>query len=69
LAETFLILRRVERDIKSVYCSSCKVPIIQNFLNIFSMNSQVSKFLKMCSVGAELFHAVRQTDRLTWRSL
>ena len=53
LSETFLILRRVERDIKSVYWSSCKVPIIQNFLDIFSKNGQISKFLKIRSVGAE----------------
>ena len=65
LSETFLILRRVERDIKSVYWSSCKVPIIQNFLDIFSKNSQISEFLKIRSVGAEMFHAVRQKDRLT----
>jgi len=63
LSETFLILRRVERDIKSVYWSSCKVPISKNFLDIFSKNSQIWKFLKIRSVGAELFHAVRQKDR------
>jgi hypothetical protein len=36
-----------------------------NFLDRFSKNSQVSKFVKICSVGAELFHADGETDRQT----
>jgi hypothetical protein len=47
--ETFLILRRIQRDvIINVLKSSCKVPFI--------------KFHENCPVGAELFHADRGTD-------
>jgi len=33
-----------------------------NFLNSFSKNTQISNFIKICPVGAELFHADRRTD-------
>ena len=54
----------------NVYCSSCKVPVIFvrfqlifNFLDIFSINTQRSNFLKIRPVWVELFHEVGRTDR------
>jgi hypothetical protein len=35
------------------------------FLDRFSTNFQISNFMNICSVGAELFHADRRTDRQT----
>ena len=69
--ETFLILRRKERDtIKNVHRSSCKVRVILvrfkwnlNFLNRFWKNNPVSNFMKICPVGAKLFMwTYRRTD-------
>jgi hypothetical protein len=34
-----------------------------DFLDRFSKNSQESNLIKICPVGAELFHADGQTDR------
>jgi len=70
-SETFLILRRIRRDmIKNVYWSSCKVPVILfrlwwnlNFLGKFSKNIHIPNFIKIRPVGAELFHADGRTDR------
>jgi len=70
LFETFLILRRNEWDVViNAYWSSCKVTVIQiGFdwnLNIFcrsSKNTRISNFLKIRSVGAELFYRDRRTD-------
>jgi hypothetical protein len=70
LPETFLILRRSERDtIIRVYWFPCKVPVILvtfewnlNFLNRFSKSTQIPNFIKIphwersCSM---------RTDRLT----
>ena len=70
-SETFLIPRSAERDmINNVYRSSCEVPVIlvrfsswnSNFLETFSKNNQISNFMKIRPVGAELFHAERRTD-------
>ena len=36
-----------------------------NFLNRISKNTQISNFVKIRAVGAELFHAEEQTDRQT----
>jgi len=36
-----------------------------NFFDKFSQNIQMSYFMKIRPVGAELFHADRQTDRWT----
>jgi hypothetical protein len=55
---------------KNVYWSSCTVPVILvrfssrnfNFLEILSRQAQISNFMKIRPVGAELFHADRRTD-------
>jgi len=36
-----------------------------SFLDIFSINSQISNLVKIRPVGAALFHADKRTDRLT----
>jgi len=36
---------------------------LEFFLDIFSKNHQISHFVKICSVGAELLNTDRQTDR------
>jgi len=69
LSETFLTLRRTERDmIIRLYWSSCKVHIILNrfssnlnYLNRFSKNTRISAFKMIRSVGVELFHADGRT--------
>jgi hypothetical protein len=69
LSETFLILRRTERDmIKNVNLSKRKAPIILvrflwnlNFLNRVSKITQISNFMKIHQVGAALFYVDRQT--------
>jgi hypothetical protein len=56
--------------VKNVYWSSCKIPVILvrfsswnlNFQEIFSKNTQISNFMEISPVGAELFHADRRTD-------
>ena len=70
LSETFLILRRTERDmIKNEYLSSSKVPLLflsdfdetWNFSTDFRKHSK-SKLMEIRRVGAELFHADGRTD-------
>jgi hypothetical protein len=71
LSETSLILRSIRRDITmSVGRSSSKVPVIvvrfwwsPNIFHRFSKNTQMSNFIKIRLVGAELFHVDKFTDR------
>ena len=70
LSGTFLILRKTQRDITTnIHISPCKVPtfIVRlqenlNFPNRISKNTQISNLVKICPVGAELFHAGGRTD-------
>jgi hypothetical protein len=73
-SETFLILKTIQRGMY-VHTSSCKVPVILvrfssnlAFLDRFSKNPQMSNFIKIRPVEAELFHADGQTDEQAWRS-
>jgi hypothetical protein len=68
LSETFLILRRTERDIKNLSSFSCKVPVILvrfewnlNFLYRLSKNIQIPNFIKIRAMWAELFHVEGRT--------
>jgi hypothetical protein len=71
LSETFLILRRFERDmIKNVYRSPRKVPVTLarfylnlKFLDRFYKNTQISNIMKNLPVRTASFHADRRTDR------
>jgi hypothetical protein len=72
LSKIFLILRRIQPFVViNVHRSSCKVRVILvrfqrdfHFVHRFSENSQISNFMKIHPVGAELFHADRRTDGL-----
>jgi len=39
------------------------------FSDLFSKNTEISYFMKICSVGGELFHIQGQMDRQRWWSL
>ena len=68
LPETFRMLRRIQRNVKT---ASCKVPVIfvkkwpLNSLDWISKNTQISGFMKICPVGAELFHADGRIEKRT----
>jgi hypothetical protein len=72
LYETFRILRSFQGDvITNLHRSSCKVPVILvrlqwnlNLLDIYSKNTQILNFMKICPVGTELFHADGRTDMM-----
>jgi hypothetical protein len=72
-SKTFLILRRIQRDIiTDVKTSLRKVAFIPvgfewdlNLLNRFTKKTQI---IKIRPVGDELFHADRPKNRLTWRN-
>jgi hypothetical protein len=70
LSETFLILRRTQRNIViNIDSFLCKVPVILvrflsdvDSLDRLSKNTQLSNFMKIRRVGAKLFHADGRTD-------
>jgi hypothetical protein len=54
---------------KTEYWSSCEVPVILvrfecnlNFIDRFSINTQILNFVKIRLVGIEVIHADRRTD-------
>jgi len=70
LSETFFIIRRTERDIIiNVHRSSCALPVVVipklnfKFYDRFFKNTQMSNFMKVRSVKAELFDLGEQTER------
>jgi hypothetical protein len=78
LSEVFLIVRRIQVVmIESVYQSAYKIPVIilrfwRNFeffsTVFFSKNIQISNFMKIRPLGAELFYAGGRAHIRTWRS-
>jgi len=66
----------MERDFFiNVHRYSCKVSAVIftfpqhiDFLDTFSKIPEISNFMKIRPVGAELFHDDGRTDRQTWRS-
>jgi hypothetical protein len=70
LSQTFLILRRIKRDIvTTIKTSSSKVHVILiifywnlNFPDIFSKQAKISNFFKIRPLGVELFHVDRWKD-------
>jgi hypothetical protein len=72
----FLFYEKIQHDIIKVHRSSCKVPINScqilmkiNFRYIFQKNPQVTNFIRIYPVGAELFLANGWTDRQTRKKL
>ena len=70
LFENFLMLRRMQRDvIINVHMPTRTVRVLLfgfesklNFLNRFCQKYQLLNFMKICSVGTELFHADGEKD-------
>jgi hypothetical protein len=73
LSETILLVRKLQRDIIiNVYRVPWRVPHFffrfswnLDFLGRFSKTTQISSFMKIHPMGAELFYAYGQTDRQT----
>ena len=73
MSKIFLILRIIQRDIIiNVNTSAREVIAILvgfqrdlNFLDRFLKNNQISDFIKILSMGAELFQVKRQADGQT----
>jgi hypothetical protein len=73
MCKKFFVLRRTRQDtIKSVYWSSCEVPVmLLRFLiqlelsGCISKNAQISNFIHICLVGAELLHSDIRTGGQT----
>ena len=42
-------------------CYSCQISFKINFLDRFSKNTEISNFIKITSVGAQLFHEDEQS--------
>jgi len=57
--------------IRKTYWSSCEEPLFLSdltkleFLNRLSENTQISHFMKICSVGAEFLHVDGRIDKQT----
>jgi len=69
LCETYLILRRTERvKTTNINWSSCRVLVILDTLKVsrgIFEEYQVSNFMKIHQVGAEMFHADGRTGGRT----
>ena len=73
LSKIFVILRRTVRDIIKVYVGlHVKCPLFTSYFketwvfSTFSKNDQVSNFIKILVVGAELFHANGRTQNVLY---
>jgi len=70
VCQTSVILRGIKRDMnKSVYWLWCTVPLLLSdfsetwiFSTDFRKNTQISNFMKILPLGAEMFHADGRTD-------
>jgi hypothetical protein len=69
LSETFLIVRSEWDNDKNVYWSSCKLSLSLvrcqwnlNFPDRFSKTTQILNFMKIHSMGVEMFHVEGWTD-------
>jgi len=70
MSQTFLILRRNERDVIKMYTGlhmkyrySCQTLTYFDFLDTFSEKSQISNSTTISPVEAELFHADGETEK------
>jgi hypothetical protein len=72
LSEPFFIIRRTERDVIKMYIGlrvklrySCQIVMKLEFSRHISENTQITNFMTVRAVRAELFHAKRRTDGQT----